>query len=310
MDSCPGSCMVSCLGTPRTRECRTRGKAQTVPPAAPARAPSGGVDACYGLAPSGGASQHPRGRGLENRGEDAARGPAGAPAARPWCRRLRLLPGSASDEPAASQMRGARGGWRSKGQTPRRCLQPGHPVCTAYREPQTTTVLGPKMSPPKVCSVLCVEEEGECRRATPRWPAAAVSRPCPEQTVRSYTRSRSRGAVWGAAGCCPAWESQWVGSEDGAVLAGSRCGGAPTPEHVGVSCCEVRARAGCPPLPARGGDGSVGQAGSEWASRGPGIHVGGTTATSCSSSPFGGSPWFLEARGRCSEGGQPRLSLG
>lgn len=142
------------------------------------------------------------------------------------------------------------GGWCSKGQTPRRCLQPGHPVRTAHREPQTTTVLGPKMSPPKVCSVLCVEEEGECRRATPRWPAAAVSRPCPEQTVRSYTRSRSRGAVWGAAGCCPAWESQWVGSEDGAVLAGSRCGGVPTPEHVGVSCCEVRApQLSSPPCP-------------------------------------------------------------
>lgn len=79
MDSCPGSCTVSCLGTPRTRVCPTRGKAQTVPPAAPARAPSGGVDACYGLAPPGGASQHPWGRGLENRDEDAARGPAGGP---------------------------------------------------------------------------------------------------------------------------------------------------------------------------------------------------------------------------------------
>lgn len=233
----------------------------------------------------------------------------GAPAARPWRRRLRLLPVSASDKPAASQTRGARGGWRSKGQTPRRCLQPGHPVRTAHQEPQTTTVLGPKMSPPKVCSVLCVEEEGECRRATPRWPAAAVSRPCPEQTVRSYTRSRSRGAVSGAAGCCPAWESQWVGSEGGAVLAGSRSG--VRPHRSTWACPAVRSeRPSCPPLPARGGDGSAGQAGSEWASRGPEIHMGGTTATSCSSSPSGGSPWFLEARGRCSEGGQPHLSLG
>lgn len=58
------------------------------------------------------------------------------------------------------------------------------------------------------------------------------------------------GGCVGGSGCCPAWESQWVGSEGGAVLAGSRCGGAPTPEHVGVSCCEVRApQLSSPPCP-------------------------------------------------------------
>lgn len=102
--------------------------------------------------------------------------------------------------------------------------------------------------------------------------------------------------------------SGWVRRAAPSLLAR---GAGVRPHRSTWACPAVRSeRPSCPPLPARGGDGSVGQAGSEWASRGPGIHMGGTTATSCSSNPFGGSPWFLEARGRCSEGGQPHLSLG